>query len=727
MSLKRTALRHAAIALAAVTTVSLLAFVALRYYLESAPNGLLLSGTGNDGWRSYGGTWKIGADSIVNDSTERGAKLTTGSLRWRNYTLESDLESLGRGRGGDLGLVVRSSNEERGVDAYSGYYAGLRWQDSSLIIGRSNFAWAEFATIRLPARLQPQHWYHLKVVAVGCTIAAQFSDPATNVRAAISMNEAASQCATTGRVALRSVGTAAAWKNIRAFRAGASDLEPILTSALPVTRNSHQLSLSEVLDEYKPVERGDRSLTNQENHTATEPLADLRLASPLGSDQIEVRGKVILTNPALFVQDSTGGALIPNAQTANLNIGDEVLVRGKAEPHQFSSVIRDAVVTMLWPGEADPPISITPSQAATGVFDSRFVELQAYLARTIKESSGGVSFDVSYGVQNFRAFLPGKSTNSALSLPAKESLLRIRGICVTDSQFTHGIVPFTILLRSLDDISVISGPPWWSARNLITGAVISGFLALLGYLFYVRIRQWRLQAVIEERLRLAHELHDTLAQSFAGVGYQLRAILKSLPSASSPIRTQVETASELVRQGHQEARRSISSLRNNPVDSQIELLPALDEAAKRMIAGGTLAFHISSSGEPRRIPLKLADILFRTVIEAIANAVRHASPSTIHVHLAYGKEALQISVTDDGKGFQIDSIKTDGFGLSGIKSRVRTVGGKINISSTPGTGTHLDIEVPLPSSSLLTQFLEWTKRANQIRRRSSSVDLEGEI
>jgi len=106
--------------------------------------------------------------SMRNDSDERGAKLLTGSPYWQNYSIEADVMLLGGG--GDAGLIVRSSDEEEGVDAYTGYYAGLRDRDNALVLGRAGHGWMEvtklFAINR--GKVLASHWYHLKLLAYEC-------------------------------------------------------------------------------------------------------------------------------------------------------------------------------------------------------------------------------------------------------------------------------------------------------------------------------------------------------------------------------------------------------------------------------------------------------------------------------------------------------------------------------------------------------------------------------
>ena len=123
-------------------------------------------------WKAFGGTWELSHGSMHNDSDERGAKLMTGSVDWENYSIEADMMLLGLG--GDAGLLVRSSHEEEGVDAYEGYYAGLRTVDNALALGRAGYGWMEvsFPLKTVPIGVQASHWYHLKLLAYGCRLAA---------------------------------------------------------------------------------------------------------------------------------------------------------------------------------------------------------------------------------------------------------------------------------------------------------------------------------------------------------------------------------------------------------------------------------------------------------------------------------------------------------------------------------------------------------------------------
>src|SRR4029078_8175598 len=136
-----------------------------------------------------------------------------------------------------------------------------------------------------------------------------------------------------------------------------------------------------------------------------------------------------------------------------------------------------------------------------------------------------------------------------------------------------------------------------------------------------------------------------LAQSFAGIGFQLQAIRDEIDNKVA-IRQEIEIASTLVRRSHEEAKRNIDAWRPELLESA-GLLKALEESARSMVAGGTIRVIAVSSGEPFRIPIRIAAALFRTGQEALANAVRHAGPNILKISLAYGTNSIELKIEDN--------------------------------------------------------------------------------
>ena len=693
----------------ALTLLGLALFaVGLRSYLRNPTRGLpyadaFTSGKADE-WRAYGGTWEVVKGAMRNDSDERGAKLLTGSSYWHNYSVEADIMLIGDS--GDAGLLIRSSKEEEGVDSYSGYYSGLRKLDDSLVLGRADHGWME--TSRKinanPVKVHAFQWYHLKLLAYECQIVASASSAAESTVTTTSIVD--KDCVDSGRAGLRSYSSGGVWKNVSIREASHQDLAEMLQSTPSHETSSVQPSPADTFDHLGSSESTTASkMPHADDPANTVPIGNLRLYPFSNYSSATVRGVVILTSPALYVEDSSGGVSVPNPSAPPLKVGDEVEVTGEVHPGDFSSSLNNASVQVLWARAPRPAISVTASQAATGAFDANFIELEGTLRQKAIGPDGMLVFDFDAGPQSFRTLLRRGRGDALFQSLKPNSLIRLRGICVVDPAYTQNLTPFVLLLRSTDDVKVLAGPPWWSTGHLV--AIVIGLLALalVINLLYGRAERWRLRAVLEERERLAHEMHDTLAQSFAGIGFQLEAIRNGITGDASATHQQLDLAANLVRHSHQEARRSIATLRPDSLEAG-DLLTALESAASRMVEGGNVHIAATGKGDPRPIPLRIKDTLFRVGLEAIANAVRHAHPATISIAIEYRKNAIQLAVADDGIGFT-QSSGVDGFGLRGIRKRAASISAALKIFSVPAQGTHLEITAPLPPRITVFSWPHW--------------------
>ena len=667
--------------------------------------------TGNletrDDWQQFGGAWQFVDGAMLNNSDERGAKLMNGDLHLTDYVIEADVQLLGQY--GDAGLIIRANNEEVGVDAYDGYYAGLRDLDNTLILGHAGFGWVEYLKNRVVPRVYAQQWYHLKLLAYGCDIVAS----ATSLSGEVTTDAVRIPgCIRSGRFGLKSYQTGGRWRSVRVRPATRADLLSMVgNSDIPVPNPVTKVGpigdpTGTANEQYlEPI-----FLDMRDHHVDPGgiPIANLIALAPDKPTSVIVHGVVTLTAPTLFVQDSTGGVEIKSfhAKTPP-QIGDQVEAKGQAQPHEFSAIMTDAEVHSLWSNAPLHPMTINASQAATGAFDGQYIEIEGHVTEKREGADGNIILDLDADNQSFQVFANARSGAGPLRNIKEESLLRFRGICVVGSEFTHDLTPFAVLLPSVNDAEVLQGPPWWNTRNIVL-TIIAGFIIILiwqGLQNY--IERSRFAAVLEERHRLAQEMHDTLAQSFAGIGFQLQAIRDEVEDKDA-IHREIEMASILVRRSHEEARRNIAALRPELLESA-GLLKALEASARSMVAGGAIQVIATSSGEPRRIPVRIADTLFRIGQEALANAVRHACPTVLRISLAYGADLLQLKIEDNGKGFLLDSQQM-GFGIRGMQNRADDVSAKLEIRSALNRGTNITAIVPMPAKLLnLTSILRSLK------------------
>ena len=631
-------------------------------------------------WQAFGGTWGVMNGSMRNDSDERGAKLLTGSTHWQDYSIEGDVMLLGPG---DAGFLVRSSDEEEGVDAYRGYYAGLRTLDNSLVLGRAGYGWID---VNFPFKprtegVQVSRWYHLKFLAFGCRFVATagtLSDPSSTM-ASITDED----CIRTGRVGLRSYSAGGVWRNIVVRKATQMDVSQMLAQGHAGPDSSIEHPLSELpalgVSLTPPPDSQPQSLPSSPD---TQSISNLKLLALAGPIKATIRGIVVLTSPALFVQDPTGGVAVHQSASKALKVGDEVEVTGDVHASALSLAVENAVVSVLWEGTPMPAVSVTASQAAAGNFDATFIEVEGRLRSKEYGPDDTVILNFDAGPQSFRAIIHRSRGASLYGMLKANSLVRLRGVAVVDPAFTANMTPFAVLLRSTDDVQVLAGPPWWSAGHLVAIAISLLILGLIANFLYHRVENWRLRAVVEERERLAYEMHDTLAQSVAGIGFQLEAIRIGTPPDLVRVHEQLDLASELVRHSHVEARRSVDMLRPRQLASE-GLLGALANCGHRLVAGGSVEVVASSSGDVRPLSLRTADTLYRIGQEALANAVRHAHPSRLTIHLDYAKDTVRLLIGDDGSGF-VEGDNQAGLGVLAMRKRASSISAKLEIQRNQG-------------------------------------------
>jgi PAS domain S-box-containing protein len=205
----------------------------------------------------------------------------------------------------------------------------------------------------------------------------------------------------------------------------------------------------------------------------------------------------------------------------------------------------------------------------------------------------------------------------------------------------------------------------------------------------------RFDAVLDERTRLAREIHDTLLQGFTGVALQLVAVTNRL-SGPPEIATALRDVVSLAQKTLQDARRAVWDLRT-PSFGGSEFATALRAVAEDCVRGRELTLEYRVEGPARALDPDVEAAASRVVQEALANVVKHAAASSVRVRLSYEARGMRLSVTDDGRGFVVDpDFRTYGghWGLLGMRERATQIEGKLRVRSTPGQGTKVVLLVP---------------------------------
>ena len=207
----------------------------------------------------------------------------------------------------------------------------------------------------------------------------------------------------------------------------------------------------------------------------------------------------------------------------------------------------------------------------------------------------------------------------------------------------------------------------------------------------------RQSAVLEERNRLAGEIHDSLAQNFAGISMQLFAATEAMKRKSKDALSHVDRATDLARFGLSEARCSALSLRSDIIEES-GLIEALKTLVERSNIPGLLrcSFRSSRVREESLAPPVQQDLL-RIAQEAISNALRHARPTVISASLQWNPPNLVLKIKDNGSGIAGNRSSGGGFGFANMRSRAKNIGAELDIRSTTGGGTSVVVRLPIIS------------------------------
>ncbi|MGG6241900.1 PAS domain S-box protein [Nodosilinea sp. AN01ver1] len=201
-------------------------------------------------------------------------------------------------------------------------------------------------------------------------------------------------------------------------------------------------------------------------------------------------------------------------------------------------------------------------------------------------------------------------------------------------------------------------------------------------------------SILEERNRMAREIHDTLAQAFTGILAQVGAANQVLTDDVEATQAHLDLIKELARTGLCEARRSVIALRPQLLEEG-----SLQSALHRLVtqiraAANDTTLYYEVKGATYALPTEVESNLLRMGQEALTNAIRYANADEIRVELAYDRDQFCLRVKDNGQGFGVGSISaSEGFGLLGMSERAERIGAQLTIRSQPGQGTEIIVTV----------------------------------
>jgi signal transduction histidine kinase len=202
-------------------------------------------------------------------------------------------------------------------------------------------------------------------------------------------------------------------------------------------------------------------------------------------------------------------------------------------------------------------------------------------------------------------------------------------------------------------------------------------------------------AVLEERQRLARELHDSVTQALYSVTLYADAARMAFSAEKwESLENNLQEVRNMAREAMYDMRLLVFELR--PFMLETEGLASALRARLAAVEGRSGLKTEVLVEEERRLPIKVEEELYRIAQEGLNNVVKHAEASQVRIHLKYDENTVSLEMIDDGKGFEPeDAHQSGGFGLQGIKERVQQLGGTLKIESAPRSGTHLSVRIPI--------------------------------
>ena len=212
-----------------------------------------------------------------------------------------------------------------------------------------------------------------------------------------------------------------------------------------------------------------------------------------------------------------------------------------------------------------------------------------------------------------------------------------------------------------------------------------------------QLRQYALriedQATLQERNRIAREIHDALGHTLTAQRIQLESARLFLPAEAEKAAQFLQEAEQLGSRALQEVRRSISTLRSDPLQGlglEAAIAKVVAEFSQTTGIQPDCALHL-----PQALPSEISTALYRIVQESLTNICKHSSATQVSLHLEQRPETVQLQIDDNGQGFDPEH-NTTGFGLQGMRERTTALSGQLFLASQPGRGCRITVVIPLP-------------------------------
>jgi signal transduction histidine kinase len=473
---------------------------------------------------------------------------------------------------------------------------------------------------------------------------------------------------------------------------------------------------------------------------------------------VHVKGIVTYQRPGedLFLQDSTGGLQIKSRLDQPLSPGDVVEAVGFPAVENFLPVLEDAMFRKTGASRVIvEPKAVTVAEAQKGLHQADLIAIKGKLidrsTRKIGENTKESYVQTTLTLQstNF-IFAAEKNTatpNTLLSSIPIGSLLQVSGICLLANDQGGKTISLSVLLPASDDVRVLERPSWLTPQRLLASLAILFAVLLVAISWTVMLSkknsilkslvcekdiaqmeleeahdqledrvkertdqlkvemtarkesELQFRAVLTERIRLAQELHDTLEQTMTGIALQLDMVASHFEKNPNNASHHLKLARNLMKQSQVYLRDSVRGLRNR-AEEEFNLTNALLTSSRQIAGSAGFRVEVEATGESEPLSEIMEENLLRIGQEAITNVVKHSDATVAKIELQFSPQQVAMQIKDNGKGFVPENCAgpNEGhFGLLGMTERAERLGGYVLITSTPGMGTCIRVEIPIHS------------------------------
>jgi signal transduction histidine kinase len=448
------------------------------------------------------------------------------------------------------------------------------------------------------------------------------------------------------------------------------------------------------------------------------------------SHRVRISGRVLAAvKDTLFLRTSQRELVRvrPSEGTPMPSSGSTVEVSGFAHRAAGGHIVFDAAVRIVaaehvaptQPEETDPEALFTDANGIRKIganHNGQTVRLKGIVRPRPEAFDKSEAFLLECGTHTFTVDTSGLPHAQAVN-PKPGSTVMVAGLCIADFRedairmgFPH-FMGYSLIPRAPSDIRILAQPPWWTMARLFAVVCIL-LVAIIAFaiwnrllhmysekrgkeLYRERIAHTRAQLKVEERTRLAVELHDSISQSLAGVAMHIDSASRA-NAAGGNASAFLNTARQILASCRRELQSCLWDLRSRTFEER-----DMNEAIERAVAP-----HAGDAKIKVRFSLPRAKLLETTthtilyiIRELVVNAVRHGHATSIHIAGAHENDVLMFSVADNGCGFVPKNAPgplQGHFGLQGVRERIKPFRGKIEIESDASKGTQVRIQMSIP-------------------------------